>query len=1067
LPQTIFLFLIVAVLAGYAGSRFIFVEAYDNRAHIFPGSFTAKQNEDKLAWQGISNSFYQDLNERASVDEFDRSNSAYILAPFVQEQLDKVENKEGASSGSEGQTRTATSSGQSAASGGVGQDSAASSTEEKAVDVKSSATSTKKTSIDTGIGTASGTPDTEEQDIINERDSDKTTASGTTESQDKDAEEGSQETTPGNQSDGTVLGESTGSDAGPGSQTSKQDGSSSKEEESRSGSEQTDTQNKTDTDTETLDTKRTDGQDPASTGQTTLDSEAGDTTGSDSSDTSGTTSGSGEQEEQKPQTSSAADSQDTVDKTDNSAPDGPATDKESDGSGEEDKVSWLRSLGRGMNSLLDSLQQAGSFRFGLAQDRDATTTGKAAETSASSTLASSTEQTARTTETNQPSEIYRQSLVFSDFSVPPQYGRHELGRASLKLSLAAQGGGSHENLLISYRLDGEWQDWEELRMYDPVSNSTHNGYFGYKLPSSITWQKISDLEVRLAYQNETGELRDKSELEVYLDALWLEVDYKFTEKQEKTGQSKDKDSDKKRFGKEKVEFAYTDDNTDENLIIKTDKKNYYGLTRSEVYFNITNTGDERSVFGVQVHFPDDKGDVAKISKWREGIKQEVSVPEYGSTTEECASGWQAAGSRGEADELSVYSCASSSRKTVCDKLSQSGTVCQRFKAKVGEKTETRHKSGWQAVHAVKTPLKDKRNFLERILRLGPDRKEVPQGFTPKKSTEGDRHILEPGETAYFKMTTQFPLNSSGEFYIEAMGEDNGYGLLDPWWDTDWNYKRPISLSYSGSDLTDYQVPVDLDTASLISQGKMQDDCDDIRFLDSNEASTSELSYWIEPETCSTTNTRVWVKVPEITGNKTIYLYYGHATTTGASDASSTFVYFNDFETKIGFDAGNVNPSTTTDSAKFGSYGLRAADATGYRQQYRDDVFSGQDLIWETWVREDSGSGNTSLGGIGIGHPDGGADDEGYQAMIDPRGDPYLYVRENYDSGSPLCTDNTNPVLEEEWYFLSFTWTSQNKLIGSVYDNSTSTTPLLNCSVTDNTYTDGEYGVAPLLQDKPA
>ncbi|MEM5832485.1 MAG: hypothetical protein QXT38_04240, partial [Candidatus Aenigmatarchaeota archaeon] len=45
----------------------------------------------------------------------------------------------------------------------------------------------------------------------------------------------------------------------------------------------------------------------------------------------------------------------------------------------------------------------------------------------------------------------------------------------------------------------------------------------------------------------------------------------------------------------------------------------------------------------------------------------------------------------------------------------------------------------------------------------------------------------------------------------------------------WMYRRPITISNSGSALTDYQVLVTLDTASLISSGKMRSDCGDIRF----------------------------------------------------------------------------------------------------------------------------------------------------------------------------------------------------------------------------------------------
>ena len=34
-----------------------------------------------------------------------------------------------------------------------------------------------------------------------------------------------------------------------------------------------------------------------------------------------------------------------------------------------------------------------------------------------------------------------------------------------------------------------------------------------------------------------------------------------------------------------------------------------------------------------------------------------------------------------------------------------------------------------------------------------------------------------------------------------------------WWNSSWLYKKPITISYSGSALTDYQVKITADTAS--------------------------------------------------------------------------------------------------------------------------------------------------------------------------------------------------------------------------------------------------------------
>jgi hypothetical protein len=63
------------------------------------------------------------------------------------------------------------------------------------------------------------------------------------------------------------------------------------------------------------------------------------------------------------------------------------------------------------------------------------------------------------------------------------------------------------------------------------------------------------------------------------------------------------------------------------------------------------------------------------------------------------------------------------------------------------------------------------------------------------------------------------------------------------WLSGWQYRRPITINNPGSALNDYQVLVNLDTASLISAGKIRSDYGDIRFTDSD--GKTQLNYWNE------------------------------------------------------------------------------------------------------------------------------------------------------------------------------------------------------------------------------
>jgi len=114
-----------------------------------------------------------------------------------------------------------------------------------------------------------------------------------------------------------------------------------------------------------------------------------------------------------------------------------------------------------------------------------------------------------------------------------------------------------------------------------------------------------------------------------------------------------------------------------------------------------------------------------------------------------------------------------------------------------------------------------------------------------------------------------------------------------WYNPSWLYRKAVNISNSGSSLTDYQILVAADTASLISAGRMKADCSDIRFVDSDDATA--LSYWIESG-CNSASTKIWVKVPSISsGSKTIYMYYGNSIIGSESNGAATFVLFDDFD----------------------------------------------------------------------------------------------------------------------------------------------------------------------------
>jgi len=110
----------------------------------------------------------------------------------------------------------------------------------------------------------------------------------------------------------------------------------------------------------------------------------------------------------------------------------------------------------------------------------------------------------------------------------------------------------------------------------------------------------------------------------------------------------------------------------------------------------------------------------------------------------------------------------------------------------------------------------------------------------------------------------------------------------------WSYYRSITITNGLSQaLTDYQVNFTLDTANLISQGKMRSDCGDLRVTQSDGQTL--LPYWIDPSTCNTNKTMIWTKVPSIPASSsiTIYVWYGNPQATSQANGSAVFIFFDD------------------------------------------------------------------------------------------------------------------------------------------------------------------------------
>jgi len=154
------------------------------------------------------------------------------------------------------------------------------------------------------------------------------------------------------------------------------------------------------------------------------------------------------------------------------------------------------------------------------------------------------------------------------------------------------------------------------------------------------------------------------------------------------------------------------------------------------------------------------------------------------------------------------------------------------------------------------------------------------------------HKLSPRRKLYFwtGMAAFFLILVPSALYIYQQT----HKVEAAWFNDSWGYRQTINIT-SPSNLTDFQISIATDTASLITAGKMKPDCSDIRIIDQNG---KQLPYWIEEATapCNTASTKIWTKIPAIySSGNTIYMYYGNPSANNVKDGRKVFITFEDFE----------------------------------------------------------------------------------------------------------------------------------------------------------------------------
>ncbi|MDD4987189.1 MAG: DUF2341 domain-containing protein, partial [Dehalococcoidales bacterium] len=158
-------------------------------------------------------------------------------------------------------------------------------------------------------------------------------------------------------------------------------------------------------------------------------------------------------------------------------------------------------------------------------------------------------------------------------------------------------------------------------------------------------------------------------------------------------------------------------------------------------------------------------------------------------------------------------------------------------------------------------------------------------------------FLKPGlvvNSAYNNYTDDWRIETASNFFSGAVTLPNTEETAtSPTLGANWPYREVVTVTNSGSALTNYQVKLEIDPGHTGFWSHVQNDGDDIRIVDADN--TTVLSHCLTEFNYADQTAMVWAKVPSISaGTKSIYLYYGNGAASSTSSGSDTFLFYDDF-----------------------------------------------------------------------------------------------------------------------------------------------------------------------------
>ncbi|MCK4614481.1 MAG: DUF2341 domain-containing protein, partial [Thermoplasmata archaeon] len=159
-------------------------------------------------------------------------------------------------------------------------------------------------------------------------------------------------------------------------------------------------------------------------------------------------------------------------------------------------------------------------------------------------------------------------------------------------------------------------------------------------------------------------------------------------------------------------------------------------------------------------------------------------------------------------------------------------------------------------------------------------------------TNGNVYVTGHTFSSNFPTVNAYDSSLSGDrdAFVVKLNAEQGY--IIGWWNSNWLYRKKITIDHTNVDstLTDFPVLVKIDSTSDLDFSKVEGSSgQDIRFT-STGTPPSEYKYEIERWDNSNNLAEIWVKIPSVSsGTDTeFYMYYGNSGASDGQDAANVW-----------------------------------------------------------------------------------------------------------------------------------------------------------------------------------